>query len=535
MIKKGKVIVFVVIALFFGSGVLASINGTYSDSNHVDIDTATRAAEAKIAEFGKSNDFSICGETTVCDGGEKLFYVFHLKPAGYVVTSADFALPPVIAYSFKSNFSEGKNALTDMLKADINLRLKNIQNLPTHVIEERKQMWKGVLSGNITALNFEQWPPEGTTSTGGWLETTWSQNSPYNDFCPLDGGERSVAGCPAVAMAQILNYHKTTNGVFFNDSDDYYHNYIHHYTIDDDHEEYDFPSFPELNGYLSNLSSHYESGVNITDNDRAAIVFACGVAARQVYSSEVSGTFGVNQAYKAYLRFGIDGIELLNESNPELYGRLRMNMVDALPAHLAVVTPEWDSGHNLVVDGYNTDDYYHLNFGWGGSLDGWYLLPDDMPYGLTVIEGVIVDIMAKHSGSDIFCDGSLHWADVEAGGTIHANFTVENAGEPNSTLDWEVAEYPEWGTWAFNPSQGGNLSPGDKDKVGVSVTVPDKKIRNFKGYVKVVNRDDSSDFFILPVSVATPRTHALHVIPPVVQEILRHFPLLWKIMQDFVL
>ena len=71
-------------------------------------------------------------------------------------------------------------------------------------------------------MDFQQWPPEGTTLTEGWVETNWHQNSPYNDFCPIDpsSGDRGVAGCPAVAMAQILNYHRTINNVFFNDSDE---------------------------------------------------------------------------------------------------------------------------------------------------------------------------------------------------------------------------------------------------------------------------------------------------------------------------
>jgi hypothetical protein len=69
-----------------------------------------------------------------------------------------------------------------------------------------------------------------------------------------------------------------------------------------------------------------------------------------------------------------------------------LNMIDGLPAHLAVVTPQWDAGHNLVVDGYNTDGYYHMNFGWGGYADAWYDLPEELPYNLTVIEGLIVDI-----------------------------------------------------------------------------------------------------------------------------------------------
>jgi hypothetical protein len=71
---------------------------------------------------------------------------------------------------------------------------------------------------------------------------------------------------------------------------------------------------------------------------------------------------------------------------------ISQNVKDTLPVHLAVVDPAWSMGHNVVVDGYNTNDYFHLNFGWGGSSNGWYLLPQEFPYGLTVVEGAIVDI-----------------------------------------------------------------------------------------------------------------------------------------------
>ncbi|MFH2096233.1 MAG: C10 family peptidase, partial [Bacteroidota bacterium] len=86
------------------------------------------------------------------------------------------------------------------------------------------------------------------------------------------------------------------------------------------------------------------------------------------------------------------------------------NIIDSLPVHLAVVDPSWSSGHNVVIDGYNTDNYYHLNFGWGGASNGWYLLPDGIPYSLTVIEGVIVDIYPDQStsaGTVSTCDFSI--------------------------------------------------------------------------------------------------------------------------------
>ena len=65
------------------------------------------------------------------------------------------------------------------------------------------------------------WPIEGTTSTGGWLETIWHQDAPYNRFCPLNTclNERCRVGCVATAIAQIINFHKSLGNLFFNSSD----------------------------------------------------------------------------------------------------------------------------------------------------------------------------------------------------------------------------------------------------------------------------------------------------------------------------
>ncbi len=547
--SRRKILVFAAVALFFGAGTVTFIDGIGSSSvqlcRPIGLETAARVVNAKLVQLEKSDDFSIGSETKIFDdNGRILFYVFDLNPRGYVVTSADFDLPPVIVYSFTSNFSGNgaHNILLNMLKSDIRLRYEGIPYLPECVIESRNLLWNVLMNektGNLGNGNFQQWPPEGATATGGWLETNWHQESPYNDFCPIDGnnGQRSVAGCPAIAMAQILDYHRSINGVVFNDSDDYYHNYDgNRYWIDDDSEAYDFPSFPELDGYLITLSSHYQDNISLTGNDKASLVFACGVAAQQVYGSEISGTFGVDQVYRAYLRFGIDGVELLDGDDSNLYGRMRMNMVDGLPVHLAVVTPDWNSGHNFIVDGYNTDNYYHLNFGWNGLWNGWYLLPDEVPYGLTVVEGAIVDIMNEQSGSDVYCDGKLQWDDAAAGNEVTANFTVKNVGEHGSLLHWEIIDYPEWGTWTFTPSSGGGLALGDDGvTVEVSVVAPDKKIRDFSGYVKIINKNNDEDFFILPVSLVTPVNNHPFImhIEQLIQKIMYQFPILEKMLQIY--
>jgi hypothetical protein len=277
------------------------------------------------------------------------------------------------------------------------------------------------------------------------------------------------------------------------------------YWIDDDYEEYGFPSFPELNQFLSTLEDHYFNDITITNDDKAAINFACGVAAKQVYSAGVSGTFGVNQAYDAYIKFNCDTIELLDDDDTDIYERISDNIKQALPVHLAVVTPAWDAGHNLVIDGYNTDEYYHLNFGWGGSYDAWYFLPNEIPYGLTVIEGVIVDILNNESDSDLNCYGKLNWVDAAPGEFLTGNFTVENIGEGGSFLDWKIGSYPDWGEWEFTPSEGFDLSTEDQMIIEVRVEAPNQKGKEFKGGIQVVNTESSGDNHYIQVTLSTPK------------------------------
>jgi hypothetical protein len=362
---------------------------------------ASTVAGNKIIQLQMQDKFQVLPNPVIFVNklNQKLFYLFQLSPAGYMAITTKDELPAVIAYSFTGDFSaiiEGNNPLTELLQKDIELRIANIGKTDKSIIEKRKAEWNDLISGKTESKFFQQWPPEGTTSTGGWLETNWKQSYPYNKFCPMDPvtSQRSYVGCPATAMAQIVNYYETFNETVFTDDDDYYHSYAgRNFWIDDDYEEHDFLSFPQINNYLDSATINYQSGKPLTTDEVAALSFACGVAAHQVYTSEVSGTFGVDQALDAYLKFGFEDAVLMDETDTSIFTIVKQNMMEARPSHLALVNESWTVGHNLVLDGYNTDDYYHINFGWGGGYNGWYYLPDEnMPYGLTVIEGVIANI-----------------------------------------------------------------------------------------------------------------------------------------------
>lgn len=232
------------------------------------------------------------------------------------------------------------------------------------------------------------------------LKSEWDQGYPYNMLCPRDpfnGYAYCAAGCPAVAMGQIINYLRTTQGTRFDDGDDYLHDYVGRtYNIDDDWERLQFPSFPMLNVMLDSVDATFERGDELSDTLKAAVIFACGTACTQIYTSDMgSGTFFVDQAFAAYKRFGFTDCKLFRDPTDEMYEILISNLEDGYPAHLAVENPEGTIGHNVVVDGYReADGKFHINFGWGGPNDDWYDIPDpNFAYGMTKVEGIILDII----------------------------------------------------------------------------------------------------------------------------------------------
>ncbi len=360
-------------------------------------------AKNKLIYLNKT-DFSVKNIEKKSANSQIIYYIAHLKPMGFIVVSADTELFPIYSYSFTNNFFRKNkkefNPLDNLLTKNITYILANKEQKSSKINKAIKKEWDYYLSENFNKnrnKDLIQWPPSGTTSTEGWLETNWHQNDPYNQFCPLDKDvkdSRSVAGCPAIALSMIINYYQKLNSTTFTDADDYVHNYSgNNFTIDDDFMSYDFLSFTQINYYLSDIATKYDNQQTITNQEAAALSFACGVAATQVYSASVSGTFGVDQAFDAYQKFGFSNAELIDENTPDFYEIFRQNMIDGKPAHLALTDPPPVSvGHNVVADGYNTDNYYHINFGWGGSYNNWYLVPQGMPYNLTEIEGVVVNI-----------------------------------------------------------------------------------------------------------------------------------------------
>ncbi len=335
--------------------------------------------------------------------GQQLAWIANLDPPGFILVSPIENIRPIFAYSFESPWLTGgreEHIFLNLMKADLQSKL-NFHDQSDAYQQKCKTEWAMYRNATFSDNRFEQWPPEGTTPTGGWLFTNWTQSFPYNNMCPVDPqtSERSYSGCPATAMSQILNCGNTINNTRFDDSDDYWQNFGpgNQYWIDNDWEEHGFPNFSTLNEYLEVLEENYAGNKPPSEDEIAALTFACGTALKQVYSSQISGTWSIEQARDAYLRFGFDESRLVYSSDPALNDDLAQNIMDGNPAHLGVEDPQQTEGHNMVVDGYNTNGFFHFNFGWGGNSNGWYTMPPtSTPHNLTVIEGIVLDILGNN-------------------------------------------------------------------------------------------------------------------------------------------
>jgi parallel beta-helix repeat protein len=346
------------------------------------------------------------------DKGEEIAYVFEMAPEGFIVTSTDNYITPILAYSFNGKFSYDENEenhLLHMIRKDLELRKSCITITDKVLLDENNKRWQTFLSGNTSFLNkadIQQWPAVGTTTTGGWIETTWTQETPYNDFCPLDLGynKRSLTGCTATALAQIFNFQKYIGDLAFSSADKY--TLTGNVFIDSDSTKNDFPSFQRLNTILNSIKNKYSSSQTLNNSEIAALNFATGIASITDYSYTNSGASIREAATGLRNKFGYS-CSWLDAHGGGLYDTLKTNIINAYPAMLDIIPADFNGcWHAIVCDGYRTDELYHLNFGWGATVPNqittcWYSLPEGMPAGYSIIGQSLLNIIPNNNKKSI--------------------------------------------------------------------------------------------------------------------------------------
>ena len=364
--------------------------------SHSDIFTVANNFLLVQTQTGFAANTTISDLDTLSDDDTRdiLAYIFHLKPRGFLIISADNRMQPVIAYSFRHNWQGNEKALLfQFVKKDLKLRLLRIgRDTAVH-----SQWNRYIRPQTITA--FQQWPPEDFTQTGGWLATAWHQGDPYNQLCPLLHGteKRSPVGCLALTLAQIINYHRYIGNCNLTPNDVYIGiNLNGTRFIDADSSAFDFPSFTRLNSCLQSIRDKYKGHDTLSDNEIAALCFTCGILTQTQYSYNVSSAYYGSVLEVLNRKFNYYSAEFSNNITNK-YPALQENIKNGLPAIIGVASDDLTGNHALIADGYNTEDFYHLNFGWGEAspdsiVYAWYHLPRTNVRGYNIVETMVLNI-----------------------------------------------------------------------------------------------------------------------------------------------
>lgn len=204
------------------------------------------------------------------------------------------------------------------------------------------------------------------------LTTRWNQGSPYNMHCPLDSAlnRRSVAGCVAIAMAQIVKYwNYPIHGI---GSHSYNHTNYGILSANFDTTYYDWDNMPDHNFQTAEQR-----------DATATLVYHCGVSVNMNYSPFESSAYtcdapdGHPKALTALVNV-FDYQSTITCRNRDAYSddgwiALLMRELDANRPMLYTGTDP-SGGHAFILDGYDEDRLFHINWGWGGGYDGYYAM-----------------------------------------------------------------------------------------------------------------------------------------------------------------
>jgi len=333
--------------------------------------TVIETAEAWM-EAGSTTDYTVANYVVVQDNQlVPLLYKIDFAPDGFVVISADDSSTPILGYSTTGSVTGSSNLIFESMINDYRDQLITIRDLGLSN-ETTSIEWQNIIGGGIQTREAYSIP----------LNTQWNQGSPYNQYCPLHNGNRSYVGCVATASAQIINYFKYWDYSFQYANDSYYASNIGN--IDQTATSNDYPNFSTLNSYMNTVAAKYSNGTNLNNNDIAALSFATGVLEHMQYGNTGSGTSTYNNGYEAFNALNYNCLRGI-KSNFTI-----TNWIDTISNQINANRPVQyrgtgaNGGHSFIVFGYEdrtAGRYFRINWGWGGSADGYFLLTNLNPSG----------------------------------------------------------------------------------------------------------------------------------------------------------
>lgn len=292
---------------------------------------------------------------------------------GFVLLAADDRIRPVLAYSPDGSFDpaampEHVAAWIDGYRQEI-ASVKEVTTSPLPKVAKEWERWsKGFPQGR-------------TTWVDPLMTSRWYQLAPYNNHCPYDPDSLTYCptGCVATAMGQIMRYWHWPEVGYGSHSYDW----APYGTLSADfgNTYYDWDHMPDT---LSNACTDEEIDAVAT------LMYHAGVAVSMMYTPVGSGSYSYSaggleypcaeNALKTYFRYNpmLYSLHKGAHSDAEWDSLVRDELDAGRPVYYSAIDP-YNGGHAFVLDGYDSIGMFHVNWGWAGRYDAWYLIDSLAP------------------------------------------------------------------------------------------------------------------------------------------------------------
>lgn len=275
-------------------------------------------------------------------------YIFNRGGGGFVIVPTSSAAGPIWGYS--TNGTCNSTNMPPQLLAVLHMASKKMR----YTSEESASRHLGTSAKSYTPI---------TPILG---DRIWGQDAPYNAYCPLKDGIRTVSGCVATAAAQLMCVHqwpKQGKGE-------------HQYEWNGETLHVDFSSATyDWQHMRSNCNEVY------TKEERDAIgqlVYHVGVACDMNYGTSEEGGSGSSFAFimnglHDYFSYDADIRPLLRDymSEEDFLTNVHQELAAGHPCYVVARTVT-NSGHAFLCDGMDAQGLVHINWGWNGMMDGYY-------------------------------------------------------------------------------------------------------------------------------------------------------------------
>lgn len=205
------------------------------------------------------------------------------------------------------------------------------------------------------------------------VSARWNQGDPYNLQCPTyteNGEEKTCAtGCVATAMAQIMYFWKwpvAETGV------------IPTYTTNWNSTTRTYDAMPSTTFKWDDMTDTYSSSSSTASKNAVAeLMRYVGQSIEMGYGPSSGASSGATvKALKKY--YGYDSNLYYASSDDYDYQAWQDLIYNELAAGRPVLmngdTSDRTGGHEWICDGYDGDGLFHMNWGWGGMSDGYFIL-----------------------------------------------------------------------------------------------------------------------------------------------------------------